>query len=74
MARTITPAPTRKVLAGGVGAGLGQYLGDVVLYTIERLAGDLPSNIDSAVVGIVAIACSIALAYLVPPATDEGVV
>lgn len=73
MTRTQTNAPTRKAIAGTGGAFTGQYLGEILLYVIERFAGDLPANIDSAVIGLVAAAMALAAAYYTPPAPDEGV-
>ena len=37
----------------GIGAGIGTYAGDLILYISENITGtDFPSNVDSAIVGL----------------------
>lgn len=48
--------PEPKVIAAGIGAGVGTALGDIIVYAIESLARiDIPGNVEVAI-GIVVAA------------------
>lgn len=53
---------TGKGLTLGLAGGIGTQIGQVAHYAIERGTGDLPAEIDQAVIAIVAATCAF-LAY-----------
>jgi hypothetical protein len=64
-------APERKVLASTVGGGVGVPLGEIAVYLAERFGGDLPPNIETAVVVVVAAALAFAAGWLQRSAPGE---
>jgi len=73
--KTATKAPTRKAIAGASGAGVANQFADVFLYFLGQAIGhEIPSEIQSALRGLLIVAVAFAAAYLMPPAADEGAV
>lgn len=73
--KTATKAPTRKAIAGASGAGVANQFADVFLYFLgEAIRHEIPSEIQSALRGLLIFAVALAAAYLTPPAADEGAV
>lgn len=73
--RTATAAPTRKALAGGGGAGLGDALADIFIWALEGAGRfDVPDRIEGAFHLVFIVGLAVFAAWLMPPAVDEGVV
>lgn len=73
--KTATTAPTRKAIAGASGAGIANQFADVFMYFLGQAIGhELPTEIQTALRGLLIFAVALAAAYLTPPAADEGAV
>ena len=58
----------RNTKAATIGGGglVGVYVGDIVQFVVESLAGDLPDRIDQAIVGLTVAAVGYVLYMLLP--------
>lgn len=75
MVQTVTSAPTRKALAGGGGAGLGEALSRIFIWALEgALQADVPEHIEQSFNMVFVVLLAVTAAYFMPPAADEGVV
>jgi len=73
--KTATSAPTRKAIAGASGAGVANQFADVFLWFLGQAIGrELPTEIQTALRGLLIFAVALAAAYLMPPASDEGAI
>ena len=53
-----------KVVAAGGGASIGVPVGEILVYLVERLSGDVPVHIEIAAVTVVAAALAGIFGYL----------
>lgn len=73
--RTATSAPTRKAIAGTLGAGLGEAMSGVYIWAFEAATGlDIPPQVEGYFNIIFVAAVAFIAIFLTPPAADEGVV
>ena len=68
--RSLSAAPTPKVLAGAGGAGLGGAVGAVVVWALAQVGADVSPEIGIAISTICSTVISFVAGYLTPPRTS----
>ena len=53
-----------KVVAASGGAGLGYAVGQIAVYYLEKIGGDVPPDVEGAMVLVVSAAVAFAAGYL----------
>jgi len=57
---------TNKAVTIGIGTGISTYIGTLVHYIIESMTGDLPTDVDGAIVGLTVAVAGFLLYRLLP--------